>query len=1125
MMVTFVSQCEKKALNRTRRVLDAFADRIGDNTWQTVITQEGLLAVKKLLRKTASKNTAVSCHWIRSRSRSELVWVVGNKGKFNAQGAVPVNSTSSNKALSNWENKWQHAHSIQVLATLAALLHDVGKATIGFQRKLDPKFRSLSGDPYRHEWISLKIFLAIIVGCEDDEAWLKRLLNLEAFFIEQPDWLGLIEKDKDKGGLNKVPPLAQLVGWLIVTHHRLPFYNENYWQKEVRSSLRVDTFYLESTMEDFYLDLNAVDHWVRNPKNFDERSDIKDFWTLKAPIVVSKPWQKAVARWASKALNHAPLMLMAKKPVSDPFVMHLSRLCLMVGDHNFSSLTKEQSAQVKGDSALETLLIANTDRKTATPKQALDQHLLGVAQFTAKFSRLLPQLSSHLPTIEKFEAKAFNNRTSVKRFLWQNQSFDLALKLKEETQAQGFFGVNMASTGCGKTLANARIMYALADPELGARFTIALGLRVLTLQTGNALRSKLNLNYSNLAVLIGSAASRKLFELNVPDNTDTNIDESDELARMGSESLAELVDEIVQFGDSGFDDSVLGTVIENPKARDLLFAPIVSCTIDHIISASENTRGGKHIAPMLRLLSSDLVLDEPDDFGQSDMPALSRLVHFAGMFGSRVLLSSATLTPDLTSGLFSAYQAGRKIWNQHMGFANQSVVCAWFDEHKQTSISCGNTNEFLSSHNTFTKKRAVILDKTVARRIAEILPVSLPPAPESQRVHYEGLAKTLMDAAQTLHHRYNETQNLTGKTASVGLIRFANVGPLVELVKAIYRSAESVKDTQIHLCCYHARQLLVLRSALEEKLDRILSRSDTSSLFDHREISEAVGASDKMHHVFIVLATPVAEVGRDHDYDWAIIEPSSMRSIIQLAGRVWRHRPEKLARDANILIMEANIKALKYGKNLGVGEAVFSQPGFEDKDTKFLLETHQASELITSRQLAHINSTPRIVKTGSLAPSEQLADLEHAVMADLLNNAKPNVVNAFWKESNGSRAGVHLQKISPFREQSRPQNDYVCLPDNQQESGFSFMAAEKAWENGGLGATINQWVRFSEFNTESDNVSPWLNESLSSALVSLSEKLDYDEVQEIALRYATVRLEDQDKGWNFNHLLGFWQGG
>ena len=93
MMVTFVSQCEKKALSRTRRVLDAFADRIGDNTWQTVITQEGLLAVKKLLRKTATKNTAVSCHWIRSRARSELVWVVGNRNKFNSEGIVPVNTT------------------------------------------------------------------------------------------------------------------------------------------------------------------------------------------------------------------------------------------------------------------------------------------------------------------------------------------------------------------------------------------------------------------------------------------------------------------------------------------------------------------------------------------------------------------------------------------------------------------------------------------------------------------------------------------------------------------------------------------------------------------------------------------------------------------------------------------------------------------------------------------------------------------------------------------------------------------------------------------------------------------------------------------------------------------------
>ena len=59
MMVTFISKCEKNAFKKIRRVLDAFADRIGDNTWQIVITEDGLNTVKKMLRQTASKSTAV----------------------------------------------------------------------------------------------------------------------------------------------------------------------------------------------------------------------------------------------------------------------------------------------------------------------------------------------------------------------------------------------------------------------------------------------------------------------------------------------------------------------------------------------------------------------------------------------------------------------------------------------------------------------------------------------------------------------------------------------------------------------------------------------------------------------------------------------------------------------------------------------------------------------------------------------------------------------------------------------------------------------------------------------------------------------------------------------------------
>jgi CRISPR-associated endonuclease/helicase Cas3 len=50
---------------------------------------------------------------------------------------------------------------------------------------------------------------------------------------------------------------------------------------------------------------------------------------------------------------------------------------------------------------------------------------------------------------------------------------------------------------------------------------------------------------------------------------------------------------------------------------------------------------------MLRLLTSDLVLDEPDEFDLNDIPALARLVNWAGMLGAKVLLSTATMPPAL----------------------------------------------------------------------------------------------------------------------------------------------------------------------------------------------------------------------------------------------------------------------------------------------------------------------------------------------------------------------------------------------------------------------------------------------------------------------------------------------
>ncbi|WYH52240.1 hypothetical protein WKW49_13605 [Teredinibacter turnerae] len=51
MNVLLVSQCSKRALVETRRVLDQFAERRGDRVWQTAITQQGLDTLRKMLKK------------------------------------------------------------------------------------------------------------------------------------------------------------------------------------------------------------------------------------------------------------------------------------------------------------------------------------------------------------------------------------------------------------------------------------------------------------------------------------------------------------------------------------------------------------------------------------------------------------------------------------------------------------------------------------------------------------------------------------------------------------------------------------------------------------------------------------------------------------------------------------------------------------------------------------------------------------------------------------------------------------------------------------------------------------------------------------------------------------------
>lgn len=1121
MLVTFISQCEKKALNRTRRILDAFANRIGDNVWQTAITEDGLDTVKKLLRQSATKSTAVSCHRVRTRQRSELVWVVGNRKKFGEQGLVAVNRTKRNILHSEWENNWQNLNAIAIISTLSALLHDIGKSTNGFQHKLFHPTKL--GDPYRHEWISLKLLIWLIKDCQsDDDVW-QRLQNLDIFLAENQPNTQDLQNNIEKSEFDKLSPVAQWIAWLVITHHRIPSLEGYFFDASQRQNyLKTNNRYFKRDLNSYYQKyIKPLDYWVKNPKSISEMKDKEkeQFFSFDNLVLNSPTWQKQLKRYAKKAEQDVVLQQLSQqnKAIANPFLLLLSRMSVMVADHNYSSLkTEDKAKRVKGSKDWETKLTANTDRKSKEPNQALDEHLLGVARFTTQFCRSLPILHEKLPKLINHEPLVRNTANTL--FAWQNKAFKLALSQSEHSELHGFFGINMASTGCGKTIGNARIMYALANPKKGARLTIALGLRVLTLQTGQSFRQNLKLTDSELAILVGGQAQKQLFDINQHNNDDNYFEQ------FGSESAESLIDELVDSDDvdATLDELNLGTVVEDNSARKLIGSPIVTCTIDHLMQASECKRGGKYIAPMLRLFSGDLILDEPDDFDQHDMPALSRLVHLAGLFGSRVLLSSATLPPDMLEGLFQAYLAGRKIYNEQFGYASPKVCCAWFDENNATSTYCQNHEQFHVAHGTFIQKRCRFLQKQPTRRMAKILPLSMVYHGEKQAQFYQDIATQLLQYASHFHKHHHITA--CEKKVSIGLIRMANIQPLMQIAQAMHQlaSLDGVQDTQFYLCCYHSQQVLALRNRLENRLDKVLTRKNVTAedFMKRSDIQQAIAKHpNKTNHIFIVLATPVAEVGRDHDYDWALVEPSSMRSIIQLAGRVWRHRTDKVADTPNIGIWQHNIRALKSRLQTHSNHAVFAQPGFENQ--QYQLDSHDMNELVDTPTLHKIDAVSRIQKSAEPNPKGSLVDLEHQVMADLMNNSGFNVVNAYFKdEQTANRHHVHLSVLTPFRA-GRANVEYIIKPD---EDTFNIYSSESVKEHGlNYADTVNSVIQPYEIMTVSPLVDVWLDSRLETVLADLGQKFPEFSPNSIVIRFSNVALADHQNGYYFDERFGCWK--
>lgn len=1098
MRVMLISQCSKNALVETRRIIDHFAERKGSRVWETHITQQGLHTLKKLLMSKARKNTAVACHLFKGQQEPELLWIVGNSAKFDKKGLVPTRITKKDILRASEEDNWRTGEAIAILCGISGLFHDIGKASDWFQAKLRPKKKKKLYEPFRHEWISLLLFKSFVGSCNSDKEWLERLSRIS---VEDEE---LMIRNFPKASLERkanpfdqnFPPLATFIGWLIVSHHKLPV------NPEVTSD----------SIENWMIGKRFTAKCNLDYKNFEgleskEKDEIqKNIGSFRnGTPFVSQKWRLSAQSLASRALNCFDLL--QKNWFEDRFSMHLARACLMLADHVYSSGPANEKYQ---DPSYYDVY-ANTCKEKKV-KQKLDEHCIQVANIAVKFAKYLPNLKNDLPTISA-NLKRFKKRNQNQKFLWQDQAYDLAKQLNKSSNDQGFFGINLASTGSGKTLANARIMYGLSD-EGKCRFTIALGLRVLTLQTGDSLKQKLGLNDEDIAILIGGKDISKLQESEI-DNT---FDKEELLdPEMGSESLEEIIDqsEEVVYKHKGFNNCYLNKLLKfNPKLQDLLNAPLLVSTIDHIISATESKRGGKQIIPLLRLLTSDLVLDEPDEFDINDMHALYRLVNFAGVFGAKILLSSATLTPSIVQALFEAYAEGRKVYNKVRGKPNakDEICCAWFDEF---GVDHGNYNKenYLKSHEKFVEERIAHLNKQPPIRKAALSPVSLI---EMQRNNdfKQSMAESIGKSIYELHDHHHQIHPESNKKVSIGLVRFSKINTLVNIAKLIL-SASALPNYRLHFCVYHSRFPLLVRSYIERKLDSILDRSNPNQIWENSFINSSLSLGEEINHIFIVFASPVSEVGRDHDYDWAIIEPSSMRSIIQASGRVQRHR-QQLKSQPNIILLPSNFDGLK-GEDIA-----FCKPGFENKDLQ--LDSKDLSDILNPEQYEVISSIPRLSISHNLDPTKNLVDLEHKRLAEGLFGPSGNYSSLWGKHE--AHWCANLQDLTPFRKRTGEKEYIMYLSDEDKEP---CLHESVKFQIIGDKSGVNNKIKDVHLKL-GVGVHPWIKSDLKQQILKFS-KIMNQSVSEISFKFCRVNLKFcrvnlydvcNSSNYHYHPLLGFY---
>lgn len=815
--------------------------------------------------------------------------------------------------------------AIGALTELASLTHDLGKASNAFQIRLHRSIRGENApfDTVRHDLLSLLILQPLITMSNEDIRQLCRSKESARNFFEcdSLNHLSSVQSYYEKtvrsaldsdisrltlesfniegfdlAGFRSSPMIYSLL-WLVLTHHKLPISIYEPAKKHPRIPSK-------SKNEHFFPRLSGY----INAFDFDS---LEDYFTV-GNSSLGKPW--ANDAWLdrfrsllSKLIEYNDMQV--DLSINNPLIssmLYIARPNLIMADH-VASFSKEESTKPN-------CIIANTIEKNGRYYSAdpLDIHLIKTADNAKKYHQSLFRPKNRkisLPRLKLSETTKLGGNGAGDRYVWQNH---LAKASDTVKPADGMIALITSSTGTGKTRGCIKLLRE-ASGRNGLRAMLGLGMRSLADQGYNDYKDSdgyIDLPKDRVGRIISSF---------YPIDSLSEVNPGTAYTEAGSSLLFD--------GDGNkFDDSSLADLLDSGKVHPMMANAVTSMTIDNIIGAIDLHRSTDcYLIP--HLLQTDMIIDEIDNLSSEDLNFIIMLVYLLGLYGRKVVLASATLNPQLSEAAVDAYRRG---------FDNHQSI---YGKRNARLLICGSDAPYIQSHSLNELSGSTALSNYVSqmpkllenkRHIPSVMKDSGSLQSAFRDIHYAS------HALSSLHNTYVESHDIHW---SAGFVRLNLVEDAQLFARMISEQIDD-SDCYVEVICYHSKTTQMDRYFTEHHLNNLMKRDingktkckDRDVLDAYHRFLDRAKASGKKTASLIVATTSIIEVGRDHDYDWCIIEPSSLSSWLQSLGRILRHRikDEVDPNNPNALLLDQPLSVYNPARR-----NLWSYPGIETPSPLF----------------------------------------------------------------------------------------------------------------------------------------------------------------------------------------------